>query len=454
MPYEGEFASYRPLRRIVESQRVRELLGNYRVRDYTGDVIARPTLVLANVQPSNWMPHYVIAVDGSYAVVPIRNGFPGAEAAYVTVASVLLDIAKMHELDRYRPIDPQEFRATEQAESIDSALPGCNVVYEGDGSAKESLRRAIYQTFASVRMSSDGESLLDTYEALLGWKPSMSREQKCPYDDCPIPDGEYRRGRGTYMCQCSHARPLYSTDALRIHEGMLDAGTNGAMFAEIMQVWERVWILHILRTLEAKTWLSSLRRLAIVLDGPLAVFGHPAWLSQAISKELCRLNRTIRQATRGQDVLLIGIEKGGMFAEHLDQIDQADENGVGVFPRQTAGLITDEYIKRNIIFSDSSKTYGKDTYFGRKFLYKAASGARVVALLPFLSDDHRDMTRAEPSQYPRLADTLNVLDHLVSSRFANALTPLIAAHAEAAIPLNLGKKVLEDLARRMMGEHA
>jgi hypothetical protein len=397
------------------------------------------------------MPHYVVAVDGSYAPVTIRNGFPGAEAAYVTVASVLLDIAKTQHLDRHRPVDPREFRTTEQAESIDSALPGCNVVYEGDRCASDSLRRAVYRVFESVRMSADGESLLDTYEALLAYKPPAATEQKCPYDDCASPDLAYLRGRGEYKCPCRHARPLYATDALRFHEGMQPAGTNGAMFAEIMQVWERVWILHILRTLEAKTWLSSLRRLAIVLDGPLAVFGHPAWLSQAIHQELCRLNGVVRRATGGQDLLLVGVEKGGVFAEHFDQLDQADENGTGTFPRQAAALITDDYIKKNIIFSDSPKPYGQDTYFGRKFFYKTASGARIVALLPFLAEDHRNVERAEPSQYPRLPDAMNLLDHLISSRYANALSPLIAAHAEAAIPLNLGKKVLEDLARKLMG---
>jgi hypothetical protein len=145
------------------------------------------------------------------------------------------------------------------------------------------------------------------------------------------------------------------------------------------------------------------------------------------------------------------VEKGGLFAEHFALIDQDGTSGTGRFPHRIAGLITDEYIKRNIIFSGSPKPYGQDTYFGRKFFYKTASGARVVALLPYLSEDHRDVTRAEPSQYPRLADAMNLLDHLVSSRYANALTPLIAAHAEAAIPLNLGKKVLEDLARKLMG---
>lgn len=449
MPYEGEFAQYKALRRIVESERVKELLGSYRVREPSADLQARPTLIIADVQPSDWLPHYVIAVDGSYATIPIRNGFPGAEAAYVTVASVLLDIDKMRRLDQYRPVDPAEFRTTERAESIDSALPGCNIVYEGDHSASQALRRAVFQVFDSTRMSTDGESMLDTYEAMQ--PPRAAAQQRCPYEDCASPTGEYLWGLGTYSCPCRFSRPLYSTDALRFHEGMQSVGSNGAMFAEIMQVWERIWIVHILRTFESKAWLSSLRRLAFVLDGQLAVFGHPAWLSQAISKELYRLNEVARRATAGQDLLLIGVEKTGAFVEHFEQLDHPDENGGQRIPTQWAGLITDEYIKKNIIFSTSPKPFGKDTYFGRRFFYKAASDARVVAQLPFLAEDHRDTSRAEPSQYPRLADALNVLDHLVSSRYANALTPLIAAHAEAAIPFNLGKKVLEELARRLIG---
>lgn len=54
---------------------------------------------------------------------------------------------------------------------------------------------------------------------------------------------------------------------------------------------------------------------------------------------------------------------------------------------------------------------------------------------------------AKPSQFPRLADTLDLLDLLVSMRYPNAVIPLIAAHAEAAIPLQMGEKVLDKLTR-------
>ncbi len=450
MPYDGEFAQYKPLHRIVESERVKELLGGYRIRAREQNENSPHALTISDERPSEWTPDWVLGIDGSHAEVDVRNGYPGAEASYVTVASVMLDVARIKDLDRARPVNPKVFSKTLQAESIDCALPGCNVISEGERSSVGSLRKSIFDVFKTVRMSSDAESLLDTYEVLLSYKPTGQR-QECPCDDCLRTDKAYIRGHGEYSCGCENKRTLYSTDALRIHEGMNPAGTNGAMFAEIMQVWERIWVIHILRTLESKKWLSSLRRLAIILDGPLAVFGHPAWLSQAISQELNRINAKVREIT-GQEILLMGIEKSGAFVQHFIDLDHHGDGAPGKFPRQTAALISDPYIKRNIIFSDSTKPYGEDTYFGRKIFYKTKSGAMIVASLPFLEDFHRDVLGAESPQYPRLSDAMGLLDQLVSSRYPNALTPITSAHAEAAIPLNLGKKVLERLARELIAK--
>jgi hypothetical protein len=452
VPYEGEFAQYKPLRRLVESERVQKLLGSYKVRTPSDNINSLQILQPIQIQPGDWIPELLIAIDGSHAEVDIKNGFPGAEASYVTVASVILDVAKMQKLDQQRPVNPKEFKTIEKAESIDCALPGCNVICEGEKSAKDSLRKSIFEVLSSVRMSEDGESLLDTYEALLKYKPITEQTQKCPYEDCPQ-NNDYLRGNGQYTCSCALARSLYSTDALRIHERMNPAGTNGAIFGEIMQVWERLWMVHILRTLEAKKWLSSLRRLAIILDGQLAVFGQPAWISQAIYQELCRINTVAKRFTEGKDILILGVEKTGTFVEHFENLDRKENGGFGNFPPQSVGLLTDSYIKQNIIFSDSTRPYGDATYFGRKFFYKTKCGARLVVTLPFLAPQHRDLTRAEQSHYPRLADAVGLLDKLVSSRFPNALVPLVSANAEAAIPLRLGNKVLENLAKELMADN-
>jgi hypothetical protein len=471
MPYQGELAQYDPLRRIVNDQRVNSLLGRSKIRPET-PTNNLPRLNFAEVAPSQFRPTHVIAIDGSNIPVPIRDGYPGAELGYVTVASVILNLELLDELDRNRPVSPVDYRRTEDAESIDSVFPGCNIVLDQERSAKDSLRKVIFELLSEKKLFDDGESLLDTYESLLQYKPDD--DQRCPYSDayennCLSARPAYIKKRGQYQCNCVACYPVYSTDALRLHERFHPDGTNAAIYTEIMQVLERLWLVHILRGFEAKGYLRLLRNFAFVVDGPLAVFGQPAWLSQAIKQELKRLNQAAKPFTDGLDMLVLGIEKSGLFVTHFEQLvltKRSDSElpvqeipfnqlathhmNNSLIPPQTVCLLTDEYIKRNIIYTESTRPYGRQTYFGRKFFYRTKSGAQIVASLPFLDDYHEDIQQANPDQYPRLADALALFDQLVSSRHPNSLAPIVSAHAEAAIPLNLGKKVLERMAHELM----
>lgn len=457
MPYDGEFASYGPLRRIASNASVKALVQRCEVAPPANDALNVPQP--ANVTPSGWEPEFIYAVDGSHHEVPVRNGFPSAEVSYVTCASVLLHARLLRELDAQRPIDPVQFNSTRRPSAVDAALPGCNVVMRGEADAASSFRRALFESLAATRLAEDGETLLDTYEQLRTLKPDAT--QKSPYGDC-VPGTLYASGRGEYICKCGCGRPLYSTDALRIHEGMNPNASNGAMFAEVMQVFGHLVLVNTLRYLESKKLLATLQRVAFVMDGPLAVFGHPAWLSKSIKSELQRINR-VAASNFQTDVLLIGVEKHGAFVEHFDLIDQMPKidpaAGDGRFPPQSALLLDNDYIRSRIIVETQPalpqgmrpKPYGADTYYGRKFFYKTRSGARIVATLPLLARAHEDIATAAPSQFPRLADAMSLLDQVVSSRFSHAVSPLIMAHSEAAIPLNLGAQVLQTLAKRLMG---
>ena len=471
MPYQGEFAQYEPLRRIANEKSIESLLARSKPQEPITSV-SLPRIPFADIEPSQFHPTHIIAIDGSNISVPIKDGYPGAELGYVTVASVILNLELLTKLDENRPVNPVEYRKTEDAESIDSVFPGCNIVLDNDRSAKSSFRKVIYELLDGKRLFEDGESLLETYEALLASKPD--EEQKCPYadmyeDNCLAKQPVYKREKGTYRCHCVACFPLYSTDALRVHERFHPDGTNAAIYTEIMQVLERLWLVHILRGFEKKGYLRLLKNFAFILDGPLAVFGQPAWLSQSIKQELKRLNEIAKPHTDGHDLLIIGIEKSGTFVTHFEQLvrtnqDETSSEGIDIpfnqlsayhmnnslVPPQTACLLTDDYIKRNIIYSESTRPYGRQTYFGRKFFYRTKSGAQIVASLPFLTDYHEDVKHANPDQYPRLADAMALFDQLVSSRYPNSLAPVVAAHAEASIPLNLGKKVLEKMARDLM----
>jgi hypothetical protein len=449
MPFEGEFASYQVLRRITEAEKVQELLRRAQVSpavEATGPITpsAPPRL-----PPTNLLPDLILSIDGSYAEVDVRTGYPGAKLGYCVVASVLLDLKKLDELDAERPVDPQAFQETEQANALDSALPGTNIVTRRQRSARHSFREELYDFLHDTRIDDeDPVPLLATFEALLAHKPT-ARRQSCPY----APDGctqEFMVGPSEGACPCLEKRLIYSTDALRIHESFRDFGTNGEAFGLVMQVWERLLLVHFLRNFEQAGLLGKMGRLAFFLDGPLAVFGPPAWLSAAISDELKRINCLVREQTKN-DLILLGIEKTGEFVAHFEEIDQTKEPGVFRFKPGDYFLPTDQYIKERIILSDSQRRYGENTYFGRKFFYKSRSGARIVATLPFLDDAQDTLDSDNVSLYPQFGTACALLDRLTSCRYPNSLTPLIAAHAHAAIPFHLGKKVLQQLTHALRG---
>jgi len=447
MPYEGEFANYHPLSRIVETEHVKQLLSRCKVYNKENTVLPalRPSLVS---ECTDVLPRLVVAIDGSNAEVPVVNGYPGAKIGYCTVASVLIDLALIDELDSDRPIDPQRFRETEKASTIDAALPGSNVVTRRQTSARVSFREELYDLFQNTIIDEeDRVPLIDTFEALLRWKPHDA--QKCPYSEINDCQESFYIPLGTSECPACK-QPIFSTDALRIHERFNDLGTNGEAFSYVRQVWERVLLVHLLRCFEKRNLLNRVDKIAFFIDGPLAVFGPPAWLSNAINIELKRIN-TIVQKETGKDLIIVGIEKSGEFVTHFDEIDNTEIEGQLLFPPRSFILLTDSYIKKRIHQSSSDRRYGLATYFGRKFFYKTRNGARIVASIPFLNDKQDTIDSDDVTLYPQFSTVCSLLDRLVSSRFPNAISPIVSAHAEAAIPLNLGSKVLKQLAQALMG---
>ncbi|MBM2814208.1 MAG: hypothetical protein HW421_970 [Ignavibacteria bacterium] len=449
MGFEGEFACYEPLRRLLESEKVKALHNRLKIRhqeeendEFEFSITKKEDLTL-----SIQLPDLVLAIDGSYLVAKAENGFPGAEFGYVTIASVLIDLKLVKELEHDEFISPKKFRETEKASTIESVFPGFNVILDSERNAKASLRRTLFEELKSNVIFTDGETLLDTFEELLKLKINNDTGQrpKSPIDG--FEEDEMTYGIGEYICNKS-GESLFSSDALRLHELMNPGGSNGEMFGQIMSTIEKLWLVHILRAFEKKGWLSTLRRVAFFMDGPLAVFSTSSWLTKVIEEELIRINNLQKQIN-GQDLIIIGIEKSGTFFNHFIDIDTTKDGISNKFPAQSALLLNDDYIKRNIIFSDSKKPYGQDTYFGRKFFYKTLSGQKLVPVVAFFTNYQKNLKTAKPDQFSRLADVMQLLDQLVSSRYPNSVSPLVSAHSEAAIPLNLGKRIFEDIAKEI-----
>jgi len=457
MPHDGEFAQFRSLRELVNDPQIKELLKGCKAlpsldeKESGGDLDGLIRVSTAGLPPERTPMEVIVAIDGSHVEVPVTNGYPQAEASYLTSSAVLIDLQKTREINQQRPVHPQAFQKLEQKGTAALALSGANVVRKDCVDSKHSFRDSLFEILSSEEGALKNISLLNVFERLMN---GSGRETgiKCPYSDSHGCERKYAFENGKNVCSCDLRLPWYSTDWLRVHEGF-GPTKNGAAFGEVMQVIERLTLMQVLYYLEDTNQLSTLSRIGFVLDGPLAVFGHPAELKDQLEREIMRINHKVREIT-DEDMVIVGIEKSGAFVEHFNDLDIRPGKKEPRFAPRTALLITDAYIKERVIPSTSNKTYGKDTYFGRKFFYKTKRGHMVVASVPFLKEGEKDIRHARLEQFPRLASACRMLDEVSCSRYPNAIMPLVSAHAEAAIPLNLGVKILEKIAREtIQGAH-
>lgn len=439
--------SYEPLRRLLSDSKINELITQIRVNSDIEDVNwDEKTIKLSELEASLWQPKLLIAIDGDYSKSIIQNGFPGAEIGYITVSTVVILLDKVRELEKEQFIDPKKFRETEQPTSIDSLFVGCNVILQGEVSAKSSMRKILFDELKKFRVFNNSETLLDTYEYLLKERSANGRASKCPHDNC---EEDYEFNIGEYHCKSCNGK-LYSTDALRLHELLNSSGTSGEMYGQIKETFKKLQLIHLLRSFEQEPkYFSLLRDIAFFVEGTLAVFSTASWLAKPIRSELERLNSRVNDEF-GSSLIVLGIERSGSFVNHFSTIDTMKNGSSHNFPNQSAFLLTNEYIKKNIVFNDSAKyIYLEDTSFSRKFFYKTKAGHRVVASIATYNEFQSNIETAFIAQFPRLIDVLQLLDKLVSNRYENSVTPLASAHSEAAIPLNLGKSIFDKIAREI-----
>jgi hypothetical protein len=439
--------SYEPLRRLLSDSKIRELQSQVRINNTSVEINwNEKTVKLSELESSTWQPKLLIAIDGDYHKETIENGFPGAEIGYITVSTIVILLDSVRELEKNQFIDPKKFRETEQASSIDSLIVGCNAVLKGENTAKSSMRKILYNELKEKRVFTETESLLETYQYLLRTRPKGGSPPKCPHDNC---DADIIHNDHEYICETCNGK-LYSTDALRLHELLNSSGTSGEMYGQIMETYKKLQLIHLLRSFEQHPkYFSLLKDIVFFMEGSLAVFSTASWLAIPIRAELSRINKKVKEEL-GNDLIILGIERTGNFVNHFNAIDTKKDGREDNFPNQSAFLLTNEYIKTNIVINDGADyVYLKDTAYGRKFFYKTTAGYRVVVSIATYNEYQSNTETAFPAQFPRLGDIFLLLDKLVSSRYENSVMPLAAAHAEAAIPLNVGKRIFEDIARQI-----
>ncbi|MCY3956667.1 MAG: hypothetical protein OXG65_00030 [Chloroflexi bacterium] len=438
MPYDSEFASGDSLWRLVESESVKEFQGV--VRHGGPEQVADPPSTLSPPRGLDRITR-IIVIDGSTVTSAVRIGYPGAEAALLQLAAVIIDLAALRDIPLASIPRPSTMRGMEDCRTLDAVLPGRNVVRRdvADDTPERYFRFTIHQMLSGRRVDRDHETLIETMRAITPPRQGF----RCPVSDCEnsIPALE-----GAGVCPCERKEPVFETDSLRLHERFEDHGSSAQAYTAARQVVEHLAMVNIMRFFERCNWWSAFRTTAFVMDGPLAIFGMPAWLKHHVQAEVGRLHA--QALSRGGDgVMLFGVEKSGMFLEHLKALDQSDFEGPRARLRPGLALAPDRtYTHRHIALRpQDAKPHGDVTDYGRRVLYKNRLGQHSVLMTPIVNDEGQDRDCIDEAAFPRLGEALDVMDEFSTYLYEDGFVPLVRAHAHAAIPLKAGIGLLTEL---------
>jgi len=433
---------------IVDNALVQERLRQYRIfSDDDASPIDPELLVSADdlEAPLHDPTRWVFAFDGSPYEVAVRDEYPSTRVGYVQVAGVLVQLSGMMEQSDQRLVDPAMIREMTREAMHGIVLPGSNIVRPDMSTVRDSWRAEIYDIFR-IHLVED-RSLLDVFAVLITHSEKQIRgggillarcaaSEECTERNIAVPlSGRVCPGCGGY---------LFPTDALRIHEEVTEEHENLAALGRLMTCLEHLTLVAYLQYL-ARRQPRVLGTTAFLLDGPLALFGPQAWLHTPILDYIHTLSGSLARQGYFPPVIA-GLEKGGQFAEHARLIGDR-------IPRRTIMMLPDEYIYRHILTfrPAANATFGRDTYYGQKFVYRTAQGQLLTITVPKIimgvPDPH------DPGHYSCLPDTLALLDRIGTNLYQDAVIPIALAHSFASIPLRTGSRVLTLLSKELLSSN-
>lgn len=451
MPYDGQQAGKSGHSDIIRNPDVVAFLGNCQYLRKPGDDAIGEIAALYQPAPqSDELPKLVVASDGSAYAQAIDESFPSTQMGYVKLSLMAFDMKLYGGL--VQPGNPfvEPFRAAElhnAGRGVSFVLPGSNVGYKGLH-VQDGFRLSIYEQLADDRtkIHATAPSICDMLYHLQGGQIQID---KCPH--CGE-EGPFRFKPSADVAKCQNplcATDVYVTDSLRIHEQISDQGDNGSAMTRFMNAVEHLQLATVVKTM-ADNNLDALCATAIMLDGPLALFGQPAKYHASIQKFYNSVFE--RCLTLGKKPpLIIGLQKDGMVMEHARSLEPHLKPG-------TYCPITDKYRAEFINgIAPLTENFGHETYYGQDFIYKTDSGRIFDLCLAYpFSDKQQRATfaskKADATYYePWLARALALVRHLEFDLYENAVVPVALAHRHASISLKPGGTLLDVLTKQHLG---
>lgn len=384
-----------------------------------------------------------LAIDGSHVVEQVRDGLPSVLYGFAQAAAAYLDLDILESQRAERFVDPYRIERAVNTALVTMDLPVAGAYTRSGVDIVTSWREAINELFRQKKIDVNrlDQPLLDLLFLLHGapGAPASTVPVNCPTPNCkkdvPVP----RAGVVCSVCNTD----LFPTDVLRIHEEVGEEGTNQSALGRLMSVIELLVLVGLATLLWEQSRQKALPSTLFIVDGPLAVFGTPAKLRGRALQYF----QAMGKSTPGEAPYVCGIEKSGVLVDYARQLARHDILKPGEL------LICDDHVIARVVNANNALAYGKETYWGRKFVYRALDGRVLVPTVPPASGAPYDATggQADPVHYPTLPAILDVIDRTGSSMYVDGIIPVAAAHGKAAFPIGVGTDVLRLVATKRLG---
>ena len=401
------------------------------------EVLLPPSKLLEfKAVPSDPIRH-VIAIDGGYSEVPVRDDFPSATVCFFQFGALAFSLLDLERLEATPFIDPDDMAKLKRMQRLKFTMPVRNVLRSPHLTLVTSIRGALYEFFAQ---SMEGGTLLETLKWLVFEEFERVKETyelaNCPV--CHKPRVILSTGHmgADYTFRCNHCRSLlYLTDVFRLDEAVDNELGAAGILGYVITLLEQILLIHLIR-LVLQQRPALLRELFFLKDGPLAFFGQTANIHKPA-------RALVRYLLNAHDLFLAGVEKSGPFVEHASAI--AD-----ILPNGSALILDNEYIYKYIIpgAADADGAYGRTTYYGNKLIFKSRDSGLYVVTLPTAEP----LLAPTASDFKNLWEVLTLLEKLRCDMFDDALIPVALANKLVSLSNRPSTQILQRFAAGAMGK--
>lgn len=403
-------------------------------------------------------PKNIIAIASDYYEAKVRDDIPFTNVGYIKVVNFLLKKNAFDTINNKKFLDPFEVaKIQKDKEAYTFVLPSSNMLYKNEKSVMDSFRLKLYETFKEYKSDkSNTSTLLETLFYLNSFRNGENQDEiklnKCPscgYDNLVI-----IKTNAEQFCPYCHA-PIYPTDVLRVWEEVKeDSASNISPLTRLNNAIKHILLAHILRMIKEKNpdnYRTLLSDIVFVISGSLAVHGTPAWIHSSLQKIIYDVNKDLSE-NHFSKLMIIGMIENSSVLAYANFLNRHIENS-------SILCVSDEFRNMYIDYNktESSTTFGNETFYGQDFIYKNDKGRVKVFQIPYNVRDKSNLQvfkieKSKLENYPDLNKYIKFLDDFDCDMFTNSIIPSVISKKYSMISMQPGVSMINLISKTLIND--